>query len=55
MIGFFEPTVLRDIVRSLVLMYKQGGDLPMWPMANGYTGCMIGQHADIIIAGNLFF
>jgi putative alpha-1,2-mannosidase len=33
--GFFEPTILRDIVRSLVLMYKQGGDLPMWPMANG--------------------
>lgn len=39
-----------DIAQSLVLMYQQGGDLPRWPMANGYTNTMIGTHADIVLA-----
>ena len=51
-LSLFEPTIMRDIVRSLLLMYQQGGDMPRWPLANGYTGCMIGQHADIVILGN---
>lgn len=33
-----------------MLFYKEGGYLPKWPMANGYTGCMIGSHADVILA-----
>lgn len=49
-----KPTVLRDIVRSLILQYQQGGDIPKWPLANGYTGGMIGQHADVIIADAYF-
>lgn len=35
-------------------MYEQGGDLPRWPLANGYTGCMFGQHAVIVIADAFF-
>ena len=42
-------------------MYTLGGDLPRWPLANGYTGCMDGtigdslvivqgQHAEVVIA-----
>ena len=37
-----DPIRERDMVRSLVKMYEQGGDIPRWPLAMGYTGCMIG-------------
>ena len=40
----------RDIIHSIMINVEQGGDLPKWPFANGYTGCMIGSHADIIIS-----
>ncbi|CAF0764417.1 unnamed protein product [Adineta ricciae] len=40
----------RDIIYSIMLIVAQGGDLPKWPFANGYTGCMIGSHADILIS-----
>lgn len=50
-IGFLLPDTMLDIVRSLVEMYEQGGDVPRWPLANGYTGCMFGNHAGI----SLFF
>ena len=40
-----------DIIHSIMLMVEQtGGDLPKWPLANGYTGCMIGSHADILLS-----
>lgn len=38
-----------DAVNSLGLMFEKGGDLPRWPMADGYTNCMIGTHAIIVI------
>eukprot|EP01125_Pyxidicula_operculata_P000675 TRINITY_DN10657_c0_g1_i1.p1 TRINITY_DN10657_c0_g1~~TRINITY_DN10657_c0_g1_i1.p1 ORF type:complete len:753 (+),score=147.90 TRINITY_DN10657_c0_g1_i1:14-2272(+) len=44
------PDVMRDIVSSLVDMYNQGGDLPRWPFCNGYTGCMFGTHAIVLIS-----
>ncbi|ETO27916.1 alpha-1,2-mannosidase, partial [Reticulomyxa filosa] len=50
LLTLLRPDVMADISQSLVEMYKQGGDLPRWPLANGYTGCMIGQHADIVIS-----
>ena len=43
------PEVHRDINRSLIEMARQGGNLPMWPLANGDTECMIGQHAATVI------
>lgn len=54
LITFLKPDVARDTVRSLVKMYEQGGDLPRWPIANGYGGSMIGQHANIVIADAWF-
>lgn len=33
-----------------MLIYQQANYLPKWPFANGWTGCMIGSHADVIIA-----
>jgi predicted alpha-1,2-mannosidase len=44
-----DPDLSRDFVVSLIRMYEQGGDLPRWPMGKGYTGSMIGTHADSVI------
>ena len=44
-----DPARSRDFVVSLIKMYEQGGDLPRWPMGKGYTGCMLGTHADSVI------
>ena len=38
-----------DFLRSLVAMARDGGGLPRWPLATGYTGSMIGTSADIVI------
>lgn len=47
---FHDSQRSRDIVHSIMINVQQGGDLPKWPLANGYTGCMIGSHADILIS-----
>jgi predicted alpha-1,2-mannosidase len=39
-----------DMMQSLVRMYEEGGDLPKWPLAFGYTGGMVGTSADIVLA-----
>ncbi len=39
-----------DMMRSLVTMAAQGGDLPKWPLGIGYTGGMVGTSADIVLA-----
>jgi predicted alpha-1,2-mannosidase len=44
------PKRQRDMIHSLLAMARQGGDLPRWPLATGYTSTMIGASADIIIA-----
>ena len=36
-LALVQRDVMSDVAQSLVLMYEQGGDLPRWPMANGYT------------------
>lgn len=38
------------LARSLVTMARQGGYLPRWPCGHGYTGCMVGDPADIVLA-----
>ena len=30
-------------------MTQQGGSVPRWPLAHGYTGCMIGNHAGQVV------
>jgi predicted alpha-1,2-mannosidase len=39
-----------DMLRSLVTMKEQGGYLPKWPMCYGYTNCMVGTSADMVVA-----
>lgn len=48
-----KPERQADMVRSLLAMAEQGGFLPKWPLANGYTNCMIGTPADIVIADSV--
>ncbi len=44
------PDHQADMVASLVKMYDEGGAYPRWPIADHESGCMIGTHADIVVA-----
>ncbi len=44
------PKIQRDMVHSLLAMAREGGELPRWPLATGYTSTMVGASADIVIA-----
>jgi len=44
------PDYHRDFNISLLKMAEQGGYIPKWPVAAGYTGCMIGTPADVVLA-----
>ncbi|MBI1321352.1 MAG: hypothetical protein GC168_20705 [Candidatus Hydrogenedens sp.] len=39
-----------DMLRSLEMMVKQGGALPRWPSGAGYTNCMFGSPADLLVS-----
>ena len=41
LLSLLEPGLMQDVVQSLLQMYEQGGDIPRWPLASGYTGCMV--------------
>ena len=45
-----QPDIQKDMVRSLISMSKDGGYLPRWPLATGYTGTMVGESSSIVIA-----
>jgi len=40
-----HPELQRDILKSLIRMSQDGGSLPRWPLAHGYTGGMVGSPA----------
>ncbi|HPF70612.1 MAG TPA: GH92 family glycosyl hydrolase [Candidatus Krumholzibacteria bacterium] len=40
----------RDLVRTMLSHYEQGGRLPVWELAANETDCMIGYHAVPVIA-----
>ena len=39
-----------DFINTFLNQYQQGGQLPIWELANNYTGCMIGYHSVPVIA-----
>lgn len=39
-----------NMVNSMLDMYDAQGELPIWPLGSGETGCMIGRHAVSVIA-----
>jgi predicted alpha-1,2-mannosidase len=50
LLALMQPRVAENVAGSLVGMYREGGDIPRWPIANVYSGCMIGTHGNIIIS-----
>lgn len=44
-----DTTLVNDIVNSMLHFYDQSGELPIWPLASGETGCMIGYHSVSVI------
>lgn len=38
-----------DFIKTFLAMYEQSGQLPIWPLANEETFCMIGNHAIPVI------
>lgn len=49
LLSLVQPERQRDMMKSLVRMAEEGGNLPQWPQGCGYTGCMVGDPANIII------
>ena len=45
-----NPDLVCDMVNSMIDMYDATGELPVWPLASGETGCMIGYHSASVIA-----
>jgi predicted alpha-1,2-mannosidase len=48
------PERQRDFIRTFLLMYQQGGRLPVWELAANETDCMIGYHSVSVIADSWF-
>lgn len=42
--SLLDHNLLNDIASSSLLMYDATGELPIWPLGNGETDCMIGYH-----------
>ena len=45
-----DPTLVNDMIGSMLEMYRRWGELPIWPLGYGETGCMIGYHSIPVIA-----
>lgn len=55
LLALIAPHQAGDMMQSLVDAAAQGGWLPKWSLANGYTAVMGGDSADPIIAGAYAF
>lgn len=44
-----SPKVANDIIRSMLAQYDEYGLLPIWPLCNSETNCMIGYHSIPVI------
>lgn len=49
LLAWIEPNRTRDMVQTMLRMYEDGGQLPVWELAANYTGCMIGYHSVPVI------
>jgi predicted alpha-1,2-mannosidase len=55
LLATIDPKEAADMATSLLNDAAQGGALPKWPVANGYTGVMNGDAADPILADTYAF
>ena len=49
LMSLLYPERQRDFLRSLERMARDGGTMPQWPLAVGYSGSMIGTSADVVL------
>ena len=49
LLAWIEPNRTRNMIKSMLRMYRDGGQLPVWELASNYTGCMIGYHSVPVI------
>lgn len=50
LLSIIEQKRTNDMIKSMLLMYQQGGLLPVWELAANETNCMIGYHSVPVIA-----
>jgi putative alpha-1,2-mannosidase len=55
LLATIDPLEAADMATSLINDAAQGGALPKWPVANGYTSVMNGDAADPILADTYAF
>lgn len=55
LIAMLFPRVASDMAQSLVVDAQQGGGIPIWPMANDETGCMVGDPGVAVLASYYAF
>jgi predicted alpha-1,2-mannosidase len=48
------PKRQADFIKTFLLMYEQGGRLPVWELAANETDCMIGYHSVSVIADSWY-
>ncbi|BAX79979.1 GH92 family glycosyl hydrolase [Labilibaculum antarcticum] len=44
-----DTALVNDMINSMLNFYDQTGELPIWPLASGETGTMIGYHSVSVI------
>jgi len=50
LLSILEPAQNRDFVKTMLRMYQEGGQLPIWELAGNETWAMIGYHSIPVIA-----
>ena len=50
LLTLLDHKLVDDVVWSMLRMYDEQGELPIWPLMSGETHCMIGYHAVSVIA-----
>ena len=49
LLALLQPEAAASLGASLLAMKADGGDLPRWPIASVFSGCMVGAHATQIL------
>lgn len=44
-----DTTLVSNMIQSMLRTYDETGELPVWPLCNGETYCMIGYHSVSVI------
>jgi len=50
LITLIDAPLAKNIINSCLNSFDTDGELPIWPLSSGETGCMIGYHSAAVIA-----